>query len=167
MHPNRSVFSPRASRAFISEAKHRPTPHRIPVCGSTPRHHSSRPLRPSARSRVPPSACSGDLFGHPVSSIPPFRKGGHRDKPMANEVLCFCTRPSIDFCVLRRHEYLDGGLSPLRMTACTAHTPGMSGTLLCVGFMPWFGSGGGLRVLCRHCPSPLADPAELRTSTPR
>jgi hypothetical protein len=62
MHPNRSVFSQRASRAFIPEAEHHPTPRRMPSRCSTPGRHSSRPCRPAARSRVPtmPSAdCCG------------------------------------------------------------------------------------------------------------
>jgi hypothetical protein len=42
--------------------------------------------------------------------------------------------------VLRLHKYLDGGLSPPSMTACTAHTVGgMSRALHRVGSMPWLG----------------------------
>jgi hypothetical protein len=58
LHPNRSVFCQCASRAFIPAAEPPPTPRRRPAHRSTPGRHSSRPFRPSARSRVPtmPSA---------------------------------------------------------------------------------------------------------------
>jgi hypothetical protein len=42
--------------------------------------------------------------------------------------------------VLRLHAYLDGGRSPPSMTACTAHTLGISRALQRVGSMPWFGA---------------------------
>src|SRR2546428_701063 len=44
--------------------------------------------------------------------------------------------------VLRLHAYLDGGLAPPSMTACTAHTPGMSRVLQRVGSMPLLASSG-------------------------
>jgi hypothetical protein len=49
LHPNRSVVSRRASRAFIPEAKPRPTPRRMLSRRSTPGYDSSRPFGPSHR----------------------------------------------------------------------------------------------------------------------
>ena len=58
MHPNRSVISRHASRAFIPEAEHRSPPRRMASRRSIPGHYSLPPFRPSARSCVPtkPSA---------------------------------------------------------------------------------------------------------------
>jgi hypothetical protein len=50
-HPNRSVVSRRASGEFIPGARSDPTPRRMPSHRSTSGRHSSRPFRPSARSR--------------------------------------------------------------------------------------------------------------------
>jgi hypothetical protein len=52
--------------------------------------------------------------------------------------------------VLRLHAYLDRGLSPPSMTACTAHTPGMSRALLRVGSILLFGavSVEGIGCIC-------------------
>jgi hypothetical protein len=50
-HPNRSVVSRRASGEFIPGARSDPTPRRRPSHRSTSGRHSSRPFRPSARSR--------------------------------------------------------------------------------------------------------------------
>jgi hypothetical protein len=56
-HPNRSIVSRRASRAFIPEANSL-APRRMRSHRSTSGHYSLPPFRPSARSRVPtmPSA---------------------------------------------------------------------------------------------------------------
>jgi hypothetical protein len=51
--PNPSVFSRCASREFLPDAGHCPTPRRRPSRHSTSGRHSSRPFRPSARDRVP------------------------------------------------------------------------------------------------------------------
>ena len=50
-HPTRSVVSRRASGEFIPGARSDPTPRRMPSHRSTSGRHSSRPCRPSARSR--------------------------------------------------------------------------------------------------------------------
>jgi hypothetical protein len=50
-HPNRSLVSRRASGEFIPGARSDPTPRRMPSHRSTSGRHSSRPFRPSARSR--------------------------------------------------------------------------------------------------------------------
>ena len=57
-HPNRSVVSRRASRAFIPEAEPRSPPRRMPSRRSTTGHDSLPPFRPSAHDRMPtmPSA---------------------------------------------------------------------------------------------------------------
>jgi hypothetical protein len=173
MHPNWSVFSRRASRAFIPEAEPRPTPRRMPSRRSTPGHHSSLPFRPSARYRVPtmPSAdfCGAvredssalsPVPGHPTdlprSAVIPsvHRRRIDQAPSVVDGGLCCCvparpdcTTPRIRFVsltphvrstlpsdapsrerpgaslVLRLHEYLDRGLAPPSMTACTAHTP--------------------------------------------
>jgi len=58
--PNPPVFSRCASRAFLPDAGHCPTPRRRPSRHATTGASSSRPFRPSARDRVPtrPSADS-------------------------------------------------------------------------------------------------------------
>ena len=87
-HPNRSVVSRRASCEFIPGARSDPTPRRMPSHRSTAGRHSSRPFRPSARSRVPtmPSAdFSGAQGGflHPQSSSrTPCRSPGVSGPPV-------------------------------------------------------------------------------------
>jgi hypothetical protein len=62
LHPNRSAFSRRASRAFIPEAEHRLTPRRMRSRRSTSGHDSYPPFRPSARYRGP-TMSSADFCG--------------------------------------------------------------------------------------------------------
>jgi hypothetical protein len=198
-HPDRSVFSRRASRGFIPEAEQRSPPRRMPSRRSTPGHDALPPFRPSAHPRcglasplprlsalgcLTSFACAGpprpsadccravredcsalsptpdprqisrgqrsdrpcidarfikhrplwmeDFTGAcPLVPTVPHRVSGSCPSPRTFVPRCLQTPPRGDALalpfVLRLHEYLDRGLSPPSMTACTAHTTQLTG----------------------------------------
>ena len=95
-HPNRSVVSRRASGEFIPEAKHSPTPRRMPSRRSTPGRDSSLPFRPSARSR-----CGSAYLLPRLSAL----------GCLTSLACAGPTMPSADFCGAVRED--SSALSPL------------------------------------------------------